>query len=275
MPELCATRSRDAADAFPNEHEQSPNRFRSILQQTQNETGSPGENRRTNHKRKKTAMKLHNLLLTAALFLSAGAVFATKPSDKQDLEATTPSTTSVSTVKISDFTWTASEYVETVNVNLKKDGQGGYIYAVYDASLYDTLKADPLFSNLNPKKNREAAEAKYAGKLWFLDEGDNEITLNGVRTLGVISNSPHTAFSSNNPETGFLFYQQGTLVNNTVYFAGNKVSYGKDPNKNGGGTHAADITFGAPLPAPIATLLIALGFGAAFVMYRNRKQAKA
>ena len=32
---------------------------------------------------------------------------------------------------------------------------------------------------------------------------------------------------------------------------------------------------GAPLPAPVVTLLIALGFGAALVMYRNRKQAKA
>lgn len=35
-----------------------------------------------------------------------------------------------------------------------------------------------------------------------------------------------------------------------------------------------EIAFGQPLPAPLATLLIALGFGAAFVMYRNRKQAK-
>ena len=34
-------------------------------------------------------------------------------------------------------------------------------------------------------------------------------------------------------------------------------------------------TMGSPLPAPVVTLLIALGFGAALVMYRNRKQAKA
>jgi len=32
---------------------------------------------------------------------------------------------------------------------------------------------------------------------------------------------------------------------------------------------------GSPLPAPVVTLLIALGFGAALVMYRNRKLAKA
>lgn len=34
-------------------------------------------------------------------------------------------------------------------------------------------------------------------------------------------------------------------------------------------------SFGSPLPTPVVTLLIALGFGAAFVMYRNRKQVKA
>ena len=34
-------------------------------------------------------------------------------------------------------------------------------------------------------------------------------------------------------------------------------------------------TAGSPLPAPVVTLLIALGFGAALVMYRNRKQARA
>ena len=32
---------------------------------------------------------------------------------------------------------------------------------------------------------------------------------------------------------------------------------------------------GSPLPAPLVTLLIALGFGAALVMYRNRKQVNA
>ena len=34
-------------------------------------------------------------------------------------------------------------------------------------------------------------------------------------------------------------------------------------------------TIGQPLPTPVVTLLIALGFGAALVMYRNRKQLKA
>ena len=39
---------------------------------------------------------------------------------------------------------------------------------------------------------------------------------------------------------------------------------------SGDGAH-----MGTPLPAPFVTLLIALGFGAALVMYRNRKQANA
>lgn len=33
-----------------------------------------------------------------------------------------------------------------------------------------------------------------------------------------------------------------------------------------------EVTFGSPLPTPVVTLLIALGLGAAFVMYRSRKQ---
>lgn len=40
-------------------------------------------------------------------------------------------------------------------------------------------------------------------------------------------------------------------------------------------TPVTDTPVGSPLPAPVVTLLIALGFGAALVMYRNRKQVKA
>ena len=215
-------------------------------------------------------MKLHNLLLTAALLLTAGTVFAKKPVEEKDLEQT-----KISTVSTKDFTWTASEKVKTVTVNLKYDGQNGFVYAVFDASIAEDLEKDSLTKTLN-KKNIEAVEKKYAGKIWFLKAGDNEITLNGVRKLGVLSNSPHTTFSVDNPDDDFLFYQQGVLVSeNKVSFAGNKVSYGKNPEQYGKGNHAADITFGAPLPTPVVTLLIALAFGAGFVMYRNRKQAKA
>ena len=44
--------------------------------------------------------------------------------------------------------------------------------------------------------------------------------------------------------------------------------------ESSGGNEGGE-TFGQPLPAPVVTLLIALGFGAALVFYRNRKQAKA
>ena len=53
------------------------------------------------------------------------------------------------------------------------------------------------------------------------------------------------------------------------------VAAGTDADGNPIVKKDAEIAFGQPLPSPVATLLIALGFGAAFMMFRNRKQAKA
>ena len=77
-------------------------------------------------------------------------------------------------------------------------------------------------------------------------------------------NEPQLLFSSYRKD---LYQTAFTHVGNgTVDFT---TGIHTDPSKE------AQFTFGSPLPTPVITLLIALGFGAAFAMYRNRKQVKA
>ena len=89
-----------------------------------------------------------------------------------------------------------------------------------------------------------------------------------VREIGVITEDVNSIANTANAN-GDLFYR----TTGDDYF----LSFGKATVEGGNVIKNGDpeIAFGQPLPAPLATLLIALGFGAAFVMYRNRKQVKA
>ena len=198
-------------------------------------------------------MKLRNLLATAALLFTATAAFAGHSIDTDKYD-------------ISDFTWSKPQGTQQITVNLVKnnddDDQKSWSYAVYDTAYYNTFSEDKnLFGNIGTEA--------YAGKIWLLKEGNNEIALpEGVKELGIVSSHKAT-FSGDNPSEKFLFYRTKATISS------NYVSFGKLDDKGSGNDHAADVTFGSPLPTPVVTLLIALGFGVAFVMYRNRKQAKA
>ena len=109
-----------------------------------------------------------------------------------------------------------------------------------------------------------------------LDNGENEISLDeGVTQVGVWAYQGNGGGAPEKKDA----YSAGAISNGAGFHfsnTGTVISFGKESDKasvdfgeNGGGT------FGAPLPTPVATLLIALGFGAALVMYRNRKQARA
>ena len=197
-------------------------------------------------------MKLRNLLLTSALLLSATALFAGHPID-------------TTKYNIDDYSWTNDTGSQKISVTLTKHNQEDYNYIAYDTSKYSS--------------GWSAAEALETGSgtsVWALQEGVNNIILpETVTTLGVF-NTQHTVYSSDNPEEKWMFYR--TIVNGVV--PTDSVSFGKLDDKGGGNSHSADVsfskgTFGAPLPAPVVTLLIALACGAGFVMYRNRKQVKA
>ena len=195
-------------------------------------------------------MKLRNLVLTAALLLTS--TFAVADIYEGD----------------DSIVWNNDKPNANISVTLKKVGQTGFQYAVYDTAKYDSLKDSFSFNDL--KANPE----KYKGSVWLLNEGKNHLYITtAVESLGIIGvngNSGHYVFSSNNVPAknngnGWLFYVDENLE---------VISFDATKDK-GKGNYAAEITFGAPLPAPVVTLLIALGFGAALVMYRNRKQVKA
>ncbi len=194
-------------------------------------------------------MKLRNLLLTAALFLTAGIVSA-DVFDENDAGG---------------FFWTNSANTSKLNITLTYYGQGGFTFAAYDPDQITDL-------NSTTWKNFQDNPNNYAGKIWLLNEGTNTIEFpSTVKTLGIAgmngSSAQQVVYSTtnikNNP--GWKFY----ITQNYEILAFDMTA------DNGGGNYAAEITFGSPLPAPVVTLLIALGFGAAFVMYRNRRQVKA
>ena len=194
-------------------------------------------------------MKLRSLLLTAALFVSAGFAFAGNSIDE-------------SIYDISDYTWTKTTEGQAVPITLVKGNQGGFKYAVYDVNAY---------SEISKMKWKDAVK-KYEGKsLWLIDTGTNYVRLpEGVTELGVVAITKGV-YSSDNATDKWLFYR--TKGSTDFEFS---VSFGKPTDDQGGGNNkSAKITFGSPLPTPVVTLLIALALGAGFVMYRGRKQVKA
>ena len=193
-------------------------------------------------------MKFRNLLATvatAALFLTAGIASAEIFENDGNIG------------------WNNSAHANTVTINLTYYGQEGFSFAAYDTSKFSSLD-DFSFQDL------EKNPANYEGSAWLLKAGTNTLTISSsVQSLGIIGTngkSPHLVFSANgNSAKKWKFYVTDSLE---------LIAFDKTSD-NGGGNYAAEITFGAPLPVPVVTLLIALGFGAALVMYRNRKQAKA
>ncbi len=208
-------------------------------------------------------MKLHNLLLTAALFLTAGAAFA-------------------SSEDYADYYWNNKDNWNKIDVTLTKfQQQTEFQYSVYDVDAYKdimkTAENDGVkFANDNKKMEYALSKLEEANKIWVLkDPGENNSMVTvinlpegtEVNNFGVIGHQK--VLSVPNVSNNFYFYTTTDSPSNTVF-------YGKlDSDEGHGNNKAAKITFGQPLPAPVVTLLIALGFGVALVMYRNRKQAKA
>ncbi|MBP5294109.1 MAG: hypothetical protein J6Y95_00135 [Lachnospiraceae bacterium] len=205
-------------------------------------------------------MKLRNLLITAALFLSAGITFA----GSQDYD---------------DYSWNNQSRWTKIDVTLTKfKNQTDYQYSVYDVDAYNKILNDAIakgekFNNENQKANYVIPKLAEANKVWDLrDPGQNNSLVTvinlpegtTVENFGVIGKDKVSSVP--NISNNFYFYQLSDTPANTVYF-------GKIGSDSGhGNDRAAKVTFGQPLPTPVVTLLIALALGAGFVMYRNRKQ---
>jgi hypothetical protein len=233
-------------------------------------------------------MKLHNILLTAALFISAGIASALdeSPADEETIQSFTFNTAN------NVYYWqTAGNNTLTVTLMQYKgeatDEDGWTYYAVgydKDGIAWEqalTLENENISGTEITGKDKAALPTYRNGDFdaykFDVSFNDKEIEKIGIRGRNGSGNqnvysadnnqaTNKTHFSDQNTETVLFFgknqFQNGTIA--AVITAG-----GSYVNNGNGGN------MGAPLPAPVATLLIALGFGAALLMYRNRKQVKA
>ena len=227
-------------------------------------------------KRKTLTMKLRNLLLTAALFLTAGIVSA--------IDAITPEQNNDPVFqKGSDGYWTTTGNNTLDIVVIEK--AGGYNYALFG---YNT--ATESWTKLADLNSGEAVtgQAKEEYRQMYKDFGGPGNSFNGAKVyeldvtfdntniekvgiLGWNGSLNQTVLSAlNNPATNGSIFTFLPQYENAVAFNNKKNLKGIVVLKD-----ASYQSSGAPLPTPIVTLLIALGFGATLVMYRNCKQAKA
>ena len=250
-------------------------------------------------------MKLRNLLLVA-LFLSTGIVFAKpdkdKPKDKDKTETYEKLSwnTSDDTVKVSmlmgNSGWTSmylGAYSSTGallgKVKLIEAPKARLTQDQVDALLEQTDLNNNQINNIKDFKNVSKHPAySFAVPLsaFDLEEGDT------IASFGLIGTN------GKKEEEGLAYSFDGTDVKgqtegkNTLHFSSvpndssvlafSKSKWVETEKFQNGNLFLIDMapdgltyTIGNPLPAPVVTLLIALAFGGAFVMYRNRKQAKA
>ena len=223
-------------------------------------------------------MKLRNLLLTATLFLAASFAFAGHTQTAHE-----------------SLSWDNPGAGSTLNVTLFPMNNGWtYYVAGYDADnnlisgTRTKLDAEDSTVLVNKYTSSEdvnayvlpdAFSASEQAEIKQYTHGIYEFAVSfsaeNIDHYGIIATHPHeisTVFNVPKNQGADYF----SLIHNDagiVYYGKGQLAY------NNGGIFLVDVnqpeTVGNPLPAPAVTLLIALAFGAAFVMYRNRKQVKA
>ena len=233
-------------------------------------------------------MKLRNFLLTAAIFLSAGIAFAQTTTSSKYFTINDIPATDEGREGITDYTWTvpANNNRTSFNAFVVQYGKGGFSYDVFGTSaenegwseklsvsyMLDDTKAYVVDMKNSSNLVRYTDVTVYdeaTGKDKFYQRIYYFSVPYEVKVMSEIGVLTSDIFSDANQLDPFYFYrvsdQQYFLSFGEATTVDGKIIANKDPQ----------IAFGQPLPAPVTTLLIALGFGAAFVMYRNRKSVKA
>ena len=233
-------------------------------------------------------MKLRNFLLTAAIFLSAGIAFAqTTTSSKYFTINDIPATDREG---VTDYTWTvpASDNRTSFNAVVVQYAKSDFSYNVFGTSAMN----EGWSQKLSVSYKQDLATHSYVidmknssnlvnySDVFVYDEATGSDKFYQriyyfsvpyeVKVLSEIGVLTEGIFSDYNQIDPKYFYR----VSDQQYF----LSFGNATTTDNGtiiSNQDPQIAFGQPLPTPIATLLIALGFGAAFVMYRNRKSVKA
>lgn len=267
-------------------------------------------------------MKIQNILIAAALFLSAGIVYAGSGNNGHGNGNGngnhgngngnghgngTETHPSFDLNSFESFSWNVEQKEgykaeSTLTVTrIRMNGQGGssngwrYYAGGYTDTAAESLEeklslvggtqiTDPNYSELLAGLTEEQISAiehfadphdVYQFSLTF-DDKVKEVGLIGTQGNSSQQEVPTIQNSANNTgnqfyfveDTKILYYGGTNLIDNNgaLFIATLNTTYTEIPKDNPGAA-------GSPLPTPIVTLLIALGFGAAFVMYR-RKQAK-
>ena len=230
-------------------------------------------------------MKLRNLLLVAALFFSAGAAFAEEPVTQDDVLQTTY-----------DFGTTTKGYYYSTNGNnaltvtlLQYAGtavdESGWTYFVVGYKADGTTQTfyEPLTLSNENITGRELTADEIAALTTYRSPGDDKLYAYEFTVPFDESVTEKIGFAGRNGSDGKLVYSIVNVAKENDFHFSDKTTksilfFGKNDFENGklkAQIMSDGIVVGSPLPAPVVTLLIALGFGAMLVMYRNRKQAKA
>ena len=214
-------------------------------------------------------MKLHNLLLTAALFLTATVSFA----------AIETITTTKDGKTYTGYAWSVDKDTNNITVTLTRSNSNGNGTWSYELFAYKGGANSKDWSYTLNEENADSYKKVKNEQIYTFHiplTGPNNVDYD-ITSIGIISDKTSTSASISTEnifakDSDFFYY-----LSKETGAKDNTISYGKITGKPGKEKEhmKAEFTFGQPLPAPVVTLLIALGFGAALVMYRNRKQAKA
>ena len=218
-------------------------------------------------------MKLSNLLLSAALFLSAGAAFAAKTTTGEPFSWEKPENNKLSlTVFVISAGWDFSVYgydadnkATELQVINTKDKAHALTLAQIEAKNIPSAYKDTIINAIEKDDYYHAYDLEI------------EINNEDIKTIGLMgsnnrSQEKMTVYSPTNVnnQNGNIFYALGS--NTLLAFGNGDIDEGAVFMINTGAGEGGSGTVGSPLPTPVVTLLIALALGAGFVMYRNRKQ---
>ena len=219
-------------------------------------------------------MKLHNILLTAAFLFTASVAFAeTKTHTPVDWDSASNARHMTVNVTVFPMNNSWEFYVAGYDANGDLIEGTKTLLDKNDSSILEkTYSKDEVDSIVLPDTltANEQSEIKKKSRTHGVYEFSVDFTDKNIDHFGLISTNPQSVSSVINSSNNDFF----SLVRNdegVVYYGMGQLAY------NNGAVLLVGVekTFGTPLPAPVVTLLIALGFGAGFVMYRNRKQVKA
>jgi len=245
-------------------------------------------------------MKLHNLLLTAALFVSASIASAV-----EEPESYLSFQTGTNTVNHNTYTTyylTPAAGSNTLDVTLLQyagnaNKEKGWTYYAIGYKTDGTTAWEKALTLENARKEGSgitgggitltAEQQAFAESIGTPEDGDsikaymftvtydNEVTAS-IAFEGRNGDAKKLVSSFVNTAATNDFHFSDIENTDSILLFGKNEFTGTDVKGmiSTNGIPEASVV-GSPLPAPLVTLLIALGFGAALVMYRNRKQVNA